>query len=104
MKKTIIIVLVWFVSLGLFCGLMEAMDQNKKQEILSASRITVEVGRDGTPSTIWDICSSINKSGKYNVHLLISVVKQMNNLTTSVVKNGQKLTIPNLGGETNGSY
>ena len=87
MKNVVIIFLLIVLILGIFTI---AFSSPSREVLLNNPRKIVTVEKH---QTLWEIASSIN-DGTYNTHVLISVIKKINNLMSAQIQPGQVLEVP----------
>ena len=93
MKKTISIVLIWFLFLGAF-GLAMELTSGPDLNDNPTTIIVVEKGE-----TLWDIASRLH-NGEFNNHKVVNAIEDINSLDNVTINPGQELEVPIImGGE-----
>ena len=87
MKKIIIGIIVWLILFGM---VQLYISETSQTELLNKSIKPIEVKHD---QTLWEIASVIN-DGTYNNNMLISAIKEMNNMESVIIKPGQVIKVP----------
>lgn len=88
-RRVLINILILFTMFSLF-SIFTSFDMGKRQ--INTSELVIQ-GED----TIWNIANNIcrkNKEENLNVQNVIIEIKEINNLTTSQIYEGQVLNIP----------